>query len=88
MPAEERGHEVEAAVGVERAGEGAARYAGPDGGAEPGLLRAVDLQVGRQGPDLALGGEEGGFVGLGELFGRDGAVGSVSWCPFSEGGGG
>ena len=70
--ADERGDEVEAAVGVERAGEGTARYTGPDGGGEEGLGGVVDLHVGGEGAVEALGGEEVVFLGGGELLGRDG----------------
>lgn len=75
VPAQQRGDQVQARVGVERAGEGAARYAGPDRGAEPGLLGPVDLQVGGERAVEALGGQEGVFVRGGELLGRDGAAG-------------
>jgi len=75
VPAEERGGEVDDAVAVEGTGEGASGDTGPDGGTEPGLLGAVDLEVGGDGADLALGDEEGFFLVGGELLGHDGGAG-------------
>ncbi len=64
MPAEERGDEVEGAVGVDDGGEGCAGDA-VEGGAVPGYLGLVDGEMGGDGTVEALVGEDFLAGGLG-----------------------
>lgn len=82
VPAGQGGDEVADRVGVQAAGEEHAREALPDGAAEEGLLGVVDLEVGGDGPDAALAGEEGIGVGVRQGL-RQGGL-----APRGGGGGG
>lgn len=73
VPAGQGRDQVADGVGVQAAGEEHAGETLPDGAPQEGLALVVDLQVGGDGPDAALAGEEGIGLGVGQGLGRGGA---------------